>query len=496
METTFQWGFIGEGECPSCCRIAELWVTSSRFEGYGTAHVPQCVYCHNSEQRSLLRLIDHDSELRTRYEALIEANPLKNPDTYGVIKPSCIGCGHIIYDDSETVEALDYFGKVFTVHALCSRSSCSECENLYVVANARYMYYRVRQELTGENFGSVDYTDTFDGDNICMPCADRNDYVSCEHCGRYGDADSTSRYDGCDYCERCYEDNVHWCTDCDDSYWGDNHDDCENGPIKSWDYKPEPEFFGHNGATYYLGLELEVENSHDQYGTEETARYIQESYLGARAYIKHDGSISDGFEIVTHPHTLSAIENDFNWSVLDRLSSRGFRSWDAQDSSCGIHVHISRTAFGQDSQRRRVSNHKSDAHLLRFMKLIYDNQRQVERLAGRSSQRWADFGDKGRLVNKVKNGQQSNGRYSAVNTENWNTIEVRVFKGSLNKQRVLSALEFVTAVTEYTRDLKVTGTNRALDWSRFVSYVVAHDREYPNLLAKIDSSLSAELIND
>jgi hypothetical protein len=85
------------------------------------------------------------------------------------------------------------------------------------------------------------------------------------------------------------------------------------------------------------------------------------------------------------------------------------------------------------------------------MKLIYDNQRQVERIAGRSGNHYATFGDKGKLVEKVKYGSQSNGRYSAINTENDATLEVRVFKGSLRKERVLSALEFVAASVEYTQ---------------------------------------------
>jgi hypothetical protein len=130
------------------------------------------------------------------------------------------------------------------------------------------------------------------------------------------------------------------------------------------------------------------------------------------------------------------------------------------------------------------------------MKLIYDNQRQVERLAGRASNRWANFSDKGQLVQKVKHGRQENGRYSAVNTDNHATLEVRVFKGSLKKERVLSALEFVTASTEYTRDLKVTATNKALSWAKFVAYVVANEEIYPNLMSKISDSLATESIEN
>jgi hypothetical protein len=305
-------------------------------------------------------------------------------------------------------------------------------------------------------------------------------------------------YAGTEYCESCYEENVYWCDDCDESYWSDDGHDCDNGTIKAWDYKPEPVFFKHrteSDPAYYLGLELEVENTRENYDTDEVAESIQSKHLGSRAYLKHDGSIANGFEIVTHPHTLEAMRSEFDWSVLETLREDGFRSWNASNSSCGIHVHVSRSAFG-GTQRRRVADHKRDAHMLRFMKLIYDNQRQVERLAGRSSNRWANFADKGQLVSKVKHGNQENGRYSAVNTDNYNTLEVRVFKGSLKKERVLSALEFVSASVEYTRDLKVTSTNQALSWAKFVAYVVAHEDMYPNLLSKISDSLANETINN
>jgi hypothetical protein len=130
------------------------------------------------------------------------------------------------------------------------------------------------------------------------------------------------------------------------------------------------------------------------------------------------------------------------------------------------------------------------------MKLVYDNQRQAERLAGRSSGRWASFADKGQLVNKVKHGWQSNDRYSAINTENSETLEVRIFKGSLKKERVLSALEFVTACVEYTRDLKVTSNNKALSWAKFVGYVAENQNTYPHLFDKINESFSNDSVSN
>jgi hypothetical protein len=98
-------------------------------------------------------------------------------------------------------------------------------------------------------------------------------------------------------------------------------------------------------------------------------------------------------------------------------------------------------------------------------------------------------------VRKVKYGEQNNGRYSAINTENDATIEVRVFKGSLRKERVLSALEFVTAAVEYTRDLKVTPKNQALTWLAFTGYVSSNLETYPNLAIIMSESFASDVTN-
>ena len=238
-----------------------------------------------------------------------------------------------------------------------------------------------------------------------------------------------------------------------------------------------------------MGFELEVESCKD------TSRYdgaqMAQDTLDNHAYMKSDASLIDGFEIVTHPHTLAYYQQDFEWEVLSKLRKGGFRSWDT--TSCGLHVHVSRTAFGgeicYDTSARDIL--RMQAHQLRFMKLIYDNERQVSRIAGRSSS-YASFSDKGRLVPKVKHNVSERGHFSAVNVENYATLEIRVFKGSLRKERILSALEFVSASVEYTRNLKVTGTNTALSWLRFTAYVSQEATTYPNLALIMSESFSRD----
>ncbi len=63
-------------------------------------------------------------------------------------------------------------------------------------------------------------------------------------------------------------------------------------------------------------------------------------------YCKHDGSLEDGFEIVTHPMSLEYHEKHMPWAaVLQEAVSMGYRSHQA--GTCGLHIHVSRSAFGR-----------------------------------------------------------------------------------------------------------------------------------------------------
>jgi len=302
--------------------------------------------------------------------------------------------------------------------------------------------------------------------------------------------DDSAYYNGTRYCDECYTNNVYTCDECGDSYWdGDGHycqEDEVSHLINSYSYKPRPYFFG--TATYHMGFELEVES--DGNSIRDAAEVVTNA-LGERIYLKEDGSLRQGFEIVTHPHSLDEYQQHFDWDALTKLRRLGFRSWDT--STCGLHVHVSRTAFGFAHKRSDIV--KVQAHELRFMKLIYDNDRQISRLAGRTSS-YATFQDKGSLVQKVKYGHQENGRYAAINSENSETLEVRVFRGSLKPQRVLMALELVQCAVEYTRDLHVSASNKALSWMMFTRYVADNAETYPNLFSAMEKSFMSDSVNE
>jgi len=476
------YGYVGVDVCRRCSKPEHLFVSS--MSDYGAGVSAMCTDCQSFYSNE-------------------QAVPTPVPVMYDT--PNCEACGRPEHIDPDLPIAQQRWNfitahladgeRTIIVHSFCSSRSCNDCDTVYAIT--RYRNYRHTLSVPNSDFAEFEQ---IEGDERCTTCANkiydegggRDNWSNCGACDDIQHDDNMQYFNDCRYCEYCYDNNVYTCDECNEQYWdGDGHDcETDEGVIHSYSYRPSPYFFGK--GQYHLGFELEVEarNESRYVGAE-----IAQDTLGSHAYMKDDGSLSDGFEIVTHPHTLEAYKKDFDWEFTSKLKREGFRSWNTD--TCGLHVHVSRTAFGDGVSPWGRSDRdqlilRRQAHELRFMKLIYDNQRQVERIAGRAGNHYATFQDKGKLVPKVKFGNQTSGRYSAINTENDATLEVRVFKGSLRKERVLSALEFVTASVEYTRGLKVTAKNQALSWLRFTAYVSDNMDTYPNLALIMSESFASD----
>lgn len=363
------------------------------------------------------------------------------------------------------VQATGSDGNIHTVHRNCTWI-CNQCNGDFVLRGSQ----AVDRNLLDNNWVC---TSCFDPDTTELP--------QCDSCSSYCTDDLTwSDYRGDDRCQSCYDEYIE-CQDCGYEYAEDDGHSCDNDSdegssyIYNYSYKPSPRFFGDDRV--YMGIELEVEASQRRANLHEGAEYVATfADHGSRLYLKSDGSLSYGFEIVTHPHSLKEYHS-LDWSWLNKLKTMGYRSWDA--SSCGIHVHVGLSAFVNEN------------HQIRFTKFIYDNERQVKRIAGRASS-YATFNDKGKAISKIKRKGFDTNRYSAVNVQNEHTLEVRVFKGSLRKERVLSAIEFVHAVTEYTRALEIVPKLKPFSWVRFVAYVAANADTYPNLFIIINETFESD----
>jgi len=485
------WGFIEIGKCVKCEKPRHLYANS------WVKDYVSCAYCMivkmEDQVRTWRELSGTNDYWINKYEACLNEYEFMRSEREIINRVEysedvCASCYHPFSDEITVghwrkVEALDGDDKPVLTHMGCSQQ-CDDCCKGYATWNS----------ASSGVLAIMDFN-KYLGISRCTHCVTAIEqeygegaFFHCDECSSYELRDDSREFNGDTVCRDCWNDNVYECDDCQEYVWSGTNHDCEENVgnlIHDYSYRPRPHFFGE--GKYHFGFELEVESEGN--GRRDAAKYVVNN-LGARAYLKNDGSLEEGFEIVTHPHSLEEYQKKFNWLVLDGLRQRGFRSWNT--NTCGLHVHVSRTAFGEVNKRSEIL--KAQSHELRFIKLIYDNQRQIERLAGRSSS-YAKFNDKGKLANRVKYGQQDD-RYEAVNSQNHATLEIRVFRGSLKPARILSAVELVHASVEYTRDLKVNANNNALKWINFVRFVADQAETYPNLVNAIQSTFDTDLPAD
>lgn len=319
---------------------------------------------------------------------------------------------------------------------------------------------------------------TVDGENVCRSCA-RLHYRRCDECSRLTDrydawataSGSTlcpSCADGYWSCEGCGEliDEGDYCSSCEPE-----HEDLScAGLINDYGYKPPPRF--HGTGPLYLGLELEINAPTGE------LRDCAESavrHLGTLGYLKEDCSINDdtgyGFEVVTHPMSYDWAVDRFPWEMLTDLARRACGA-----DGNGLHVHVSRAAF------------ESAIHVYRWMKFLYRNSRQVTAVARRESGQWAAFHDRDRQQVKDYSKGARGARYRAINTNNAETFELRVFASSLRPQEVQAALGLAAASVEYTRFLTVADIAQRDGWSwpAFVAWLDEH-HEYAPLSDELEA---------
>ena len=101
-------------------------------------------------------------------------------------------------------------------------------------------------------------------------------------------------------------------------------------------------------------------------------------------YIKTDGSLDDGLELVTHPMTLTYHLNEMPWAaVLRKAQEMDYLSHAA--GTCGLHVHISRLAFGCTYEQQEASI----ARLLYFVEKFWAELLRFSRRTQSQMNRWA-----------------------------------------------------------------------------------------------------------
>ena len=306
----------------------------------------------------------------------------------------------------------------------------------------------------------VSQREIFDGQEICYTCLDTHTVV-CQDCGQCVWSDEN---DGTQYhplCSRCYEWNYTHCSRCGmllresrACYANDDDDDeypycssCYNHlasrSIRDYYYKPDPVFYG-EGPRFY-GVELEIDGAGED---DDNARSILNICNAdqEQIYCKHDGSLDEGFEIVTHPMSLAWHQQNMLWKgILDKAIHMGYQSHQAR--TCGLHIHVSRAAFG----RTAAEQDAVIARILYFFEKHWEELLKFSRRTQRQMERWAArYGYKDRPQDILDHAKynHSAGRYSCVNLQNCDTIEFRMFRGTLKLNTLIATLQLVDRVCD------------------------------------------------
>jgi len=300
---------------------------------------------------------------------------------------------------------------------------CEDCGR--VIDTEWHSYYNVNGEHT-----------------VCEDCI--SDYYYCEQCGEYF-TDDEIMYDEAEdeyYCRECY-DRI--------------HAEQDNHHLKNYGYKPTPKPRTHeapaNDCTdvkdLLFGVELEVDKG-PAYAVGDTIYKIAD--VSNDVYMKHDGSLDSGFEIVSHPCTLAYHMNDFAWRQITEIAkSAGFKSHDAR--TCGLHVHVGRYQLGEDDTSRRDTVAKIvmlvDRHWEALVKFSRRNSGQLNHWASRPQMRPIRHTDTPERAIDRALAADNGDRYQAVNLCNRGTIEFRLFNGSLKRDTVIATLQMVSNICQY-----------------------------------------------
>lgn len=387
---------------------------------------------------------------------LPQNRPLKHPETGEIYD---IVCGPFFLcsapPDSENFESLpdDLIEKYSKVFAL-PKFVCTSCGNNFY-----------REQLS-----------PFDGELLCPACLS-NQTVYCSCCDRRIWTDDNVGTDAQPLCQDCFDDHFERCTTCNalirrgDTYYRGDTPYCAEcyqsvgcgDEIMSYYFKPTPIFYGEGKR--FFGVELEIDGAGEDNDNAAEILHIA-NVERPLVYCKHDGSLDDGFEIVTHPMTLDFHLHNMPWEqIVEEAKKLGYTSHQA--GTCGLHVHVNRNAFGETEVQQ-------DAVIARILYFVEKNWEELLKFSRRTQSQldqWAArYGYKDQpkeLLDHAKKSAHA-GRYTSVNLTNKNTIEFRIFRGTLKHNTLIATLQLLDRICDvalFMSDEQV----KAMSWTTFVS---------------------------
>ena len=377
----------------------------------------------------------------------------------------CDECGKWVLDDDTT----DVSGTTYCEDCLEEHTSvCEHCND------------RIHN----------DYSYWHNDETYCEDCIDEV-YPQCDHCGnRYPINDGYETADYHHICNDCYCDHYTTCDDCGEVFPYDdvlNTNDgayCENCYIANEhsdtirEYGNSPDLVFHHRSSdddrVFMGVELEIDKGGQD---NDNARRIESHFADDHVYFNSDGSLNNGFEIISHPFTYDYYRNegliDMYKDAMNAAKAMNYRSHDT--TTCGLHVHVGRTALGTTQEERDATLGKLWFLTKKFWpELVKFSRRTLGNLNQWAAPLDVDNADVDRdtaetIGKKVTEKGKAN-RYHAINVTNSATIEFRIFRGTLNHDTFTATIELVHGLVTFARSASMDAC-KAITFTDFINTV-------------------------
>jgi hypothetical protein len=218
-------------------------------------------------------------------------------------------------------------------------------------------------------------------------------------------------------------------------------------------------------STVYLGCELEYETTNKNEAAKKVGRALR-----GHAIMKSDGSIHNGFEIVTCPATLDIHLEVFKKFFSDRPIELKIAA------NVGMHVHVSRKPLSVLTVGK----------ITEFMNRS-DNIKFITHIAGRTPNHYCRQ-DTERSLSYPLTNLRGGERYNTLNLCNSQTIEFRIFSTPLSYEDFASKIQFCQALVDYSKPGVLDAPLKTqTSYKHFIGWAVKNHRDYPELAAKLKS---------
>ena len=420
------------------------WLTLLAQRGFDISHVLEHTheYVRYFSELGAVRLPTlHDDQIAEDAESLVRAE--LETDFLARLIP-----------DAETwFSAVSDYGVRTEDGVFCAPDDTYECEKtgLIFASDDEFRTVNVRNGTEQWCESAVDAAAFY--------CDVSNEYYACRYytCGRTGHGDIICEEIAGDYDYFEHRDGTYYDVPEDDE---DDMDD-DDKPLaisayhkgnRAWSYD-----VANRSTRAFYGFEIEV------CFADESDRYDAWEALDNHDVCGEcDGSLDDdcGMELITRPMPMQELRTEGNF--LQRLMRQlADDDVDAEQDNYGIHITANWGRLTTDHQRR-----------------LYQATYKLKPLTV-----WVA----GRETNYAKFTRNSGDKHQAVNERSALAAEFRVFASTLDWNRLMSYVEYVDALTEWTRDpaAPIEGAMAQAAFRRWVT----QRADYPHLAARFSAKV-------